>query len=75
MSDFVLILPSLYYWPFGFVLSCMSEKEKNYSVNLFHRKLSFFKKMICGLFYGRHGYIKKYSTHKLCVASRNTISP
>ena len=31
MSDFVLILPSLYYWPFGgsaFDLGCMSEKTK-----------------------------------------------
>ena len=37
MSDFVLILSLLYYWPFcgsAFVLGCVSAKAKNYSVKL-----------------------------------------
>ena len=47
MSDFVLILSSLYRWIFGdsaFILGCASEKEKNKSVKLVSRKGKFFKK-------------------------------
>ena len=43
MSDFVLILSLLYYWPFGgsaFVLGCASEKAKNYSVKLVSKKVN-----------------------------------
>ena len=59
MSDFLLILPLLYYWPFGgsaFVLGCASEKAKNYSVKLLSSKLFFFN-LIFGHFYESHGYI------------------
>ena len=74
MSAFVLILPLLYYWPFGgsaFVLSWMSEKAKNNASNWFHRKLSLLEKLIVCNFYDSHGYIRKnHSTHKFCVDSR-----
>ena len=68
MSNFVLILPLLYYWPFGgsvFVLVCMSKKKEQKQTIAscwFHKKLSF---------YDSHDFTKKtYSTHKLCADFR-----
>ena len=58
MSDFMLILSLLYYWPFGgwFV---RVKKQRTVDPSWFHRKFNFLDKSIFGHFYDSIGYIKK----------------
>ena len=57
MSDFVLILSLLYYWPFGgeifFPGVVGVKKQKTIVSSWFHRKLNFLEKS----FYFKHGYL------------------
>ena len=68
MSDFVLILSSLYLWIFGgsaLALGHASEEKKTRPSIWFQGKANFFKNLIFNHFYESHWHLQKlYSSHK-----------